>query len=717
MEDALLFSTSSLPPIGGTPSDLDSSMNLTSYPFFTSPTALSPFQTLERSGKQSTSFLGSGSKILAESFDAALQALSRHSQPASLFTSPSESMQRRPGLPSDFKKPASSIGSSAPSSATSDTSDVLADRLDSDFDADISADSISLGSHRSGLDSWSISPSPVLGETLSLPEVMPVPSLTTAAMLSGTIRSDSSEMAADIFAQFISEDSAHGGENADTIRGLPMMTPQRPSLFRDLSAMTSGSSVATSASMVSTPATPLDNQFTHRPGFGLLDDLGSPRKNSASMAPPHLLARSHSQMEHGVFANVPAFASAVATRNAIGLADPNALFNNVVKHVNSPLPSPAFIGYLMEAPMLSCNPAHIAPADMILSKSRQEQQAEQQRQDQLKTIDGMFMLQLDGHARASSPLKRPATDCKRSNSGGKPSKRAKSESAEPPSPTEHVPNPFASLPPLQIDGSALFNNAPLSAEAEERPSPVRAIPGFIAQTFPAPNMYVASDSQPDWAAAAAAQRCAATNALNAGRTALLGPAAAAASAVPASGAGPSGAQPTPIPVKALIGQHSAATLAAHGRPVVTATVPLPSYSGIITKRSRGRRVPNDPLEMANLGKGGKIWTCLVPECGKCFRRSEHLKRHIRSIHTEERPYMCSYPGCKKGFSRHDNLNQHMRVHQLTDGSDAVPLPVGAPSPSSSATSSTSGRKRKQPGDVEEEDEIDDDMGGEDSEDE
>jgi len=162
------------------------------------------------------------------------------------------------------------------------------------------------------------------------------------------------------------------------------------------------------------------------------------------------------------------------------------------------------------------------------------------------------------------------------------------------------------------------------------------------------------------------------------------------------------AQPTPIPVKALIGQHSAATLA-HGQPVITATVPLPAYSGIITKRSRGRRVPNDPLEMQNLGKGGKIWTCLVPECGKCFRRSEHLKRHIRSIHTEERPYMCPFPGCKKGFSRHDNLNQHARVHQMADsdlvggGSGGGMVPCW-----SSGSSSSPSRKRKQPDGCEEE---------------
>ncbi|KAJ1032474.1 hypothetical protein NDA16_000498 [Ustilago loliicola] len=91
------------------------------------------------------------------------------------------------------------------------------------------------------------------------------------------------------------------------------------------------------------------------------------------------------------------------------------------------------------------------------------------------------------------------------------------------------------------------------------------------------------------------------------------------------------------------------------------------YAGLITKRSRGRRVPNKPEEMNNLGKSGKVYTCKVPGCGKCFKRSEHLKRHVRSIHTDDKPFLCPYPSCNKRFSRHDNLNQHARVHTSMGG--------------------------------------------------
>ncbi|KAJ9051989.1 hypothetical protein DSO57_1026590 [Entomophthora muscae] len=57
--------------------------------------------------------------------------------------------------------------------------------------------------------------------------------------------------------------------------------------------------------------------------------------------------------------------------------------------------------------------------------------------------------------------------------------------------------------------------------------------------------------------------------------------------------------------------------------------------------------------------------CNYPGCGRMFKRLEHLKRHHRSIHTNERPYHCLHPKCNKSFSRSDNLAQHMRIHRQT----------------------------------------------------
>lgn len=49
------------------------------------------------------------------------------------------------------------------------------------------------------------------------------------------------------------------------------------------------------------------------------------------------------------------------------------------------------------------------------------------------------------------------------------------------------------------------------------------------------------------------------------------------------------------------------------------------------------------------------------ECTKAFKRSEHLKRHIRSVHSNERPFACTL--CEKKFSRSDNLSQHLKTHK------------------------------------------------------
>ncbi|KAG9126776.1 hypothetical protein FRC07_002012 [Ceratobasidium sp. 392] len=92
----------------------------------------------------------------------------------------------------------------------------------------------------------------------------------------------------------------------------------------------------------------------------------------------------------------------------------------------------------------------------------------------------------------------------------------------------------------------------------------------------------------------------------------------------------------------------------------TVPVPIPN----LTKKSRGRRVPTKPAAVPaiGVGKSARTFTCSVDGCGKCFNRGEHLKRHIRSIHTDEKPHVCPVAKCGKTFSRHDNLCQHMRVH-------------------------------------------------------
>ncbi|KAF7436140.1 zf-C2H2 Zinc finger, C2H2 type [Pleurotus ostreatus] len=118
-------------------------------------------------------------------------------------------------------------------------------------------------------------------------------------------------------------------------------------------------------------------------------------------------------------------------------------------------------------------------------------------------------------------------------------------------------------------------------------------------------------------------------------------------------------------------------------------LPVPIPVPNLTKKSRGRRVPtvavlqrgrssdrtrggssmSDGAAAGSKTSASRMYTCTADGCGKCFARGEHLKRHVRSIHTYEKPHRCPYPGCEKDFSRHDNLGQHMRVHK-----DFVPPP-------------------------------------------
>lgn len=91
----------------------------------------------------------------------------------------------------------------------------------------------------------------------------------------------------------------------------------------------------------------------------------------------------------------------------------------------------------------------------------------------------------------------------------------------------------------------------------------------------------------------------------------------------------------------------------------------------VSRRGRKQSLTEDP---------SKTFVCEL--CGRRFRRQEHLKRHYRSLHTQEKPFECNE--CGKRFSRSDNLTQHARTHgsgtivmDVLDGSElSVCGPVG-----------------------------------------
>lgn len=78
----------------------------------------------------------------------------------------------------------------------------------------------------------------------------------------------------------------------------------------------------------------------------------------------------------------------------------------------------------------------------------------------------------------------------------------------------------------------------------------------------------------------------------------------------------------------------------------------------VNRRGRKQSLTEDP---------SKAFVCEI--CNRRFRRQEHLKRHYRSLHTEDKPFECHE--CGKKFSRSDNLSQHARTH----GSGAILMGV------------------------------------------
>lgn len=93
-----------------------------------------------------------------------------------------------------------------------------------------------------------------------------------------------------------------------------------------------------------------------------------------------------------------------------------------------------------------------------------------------------------------------------------------------------------------------------------------------------------------------------------------------------------------------------------------------------TRKPRGRRVATtENIDSSLLASGKKLFICNEPQCGKVFKRAEHLSRHHR-MHSGERPYPCSE--CDKAFSRSDNLSAHMaRAHKNVERKFPTPRPT------------------------------------------
>lgn len=101
--------------------------------------------------------------------------------------------------------------------------------------------------------------------------------------------------------------------------------------------------------------------------------------------------------------------------------------------------------------------------------------------------------------------------------------------------------------------------------------------------------------------------------------------------------------------------------------------PEGSLATTSTTGSTGATVPAlAPIEEDD--EQDKPFPC--PDCPKQFKRSEHLKRHIRSVHSNIRPFHCKY--CDKKFSRSDNLAQHLKTHYKVNTNGSTTIIYGNP---------------------------------------
>lgn len=96
-----------------------------------------------------------------------------------------------------------------------------------------------------------------------------------------------------------------------------------------------------------------------------------------------------------------------------------------------------------------------------------------------------------------------------------------------------------------------------------------------------------------------------------------------------------------------------------------------------TKNERKKLTTAHNVSPNGNGNGNSQASFPCNECDKQFKRSEHLKRHQRSVHSNDRPFACKY--CEKKFSRSDNLAQHLKTHIKTDANGNAMIVYGNPS--------------------------------------
>ncbi|KAL7666176.1 hypothetical protein ABC855_g1770 [[Candida] zeylanoides] len=107
-----------------------------------------------------------------------------------------------------------------------------------------------------------------------------------------------------------------------------------------------------------------------------------------------------------------------------------------------------------------------------------------------------------------------------------------------------------------------------------------------------------------------------------------------------------------------------------------ASPPQAPAQAAASPRPPGRTSPKKTHDDSDDDSDGEEKPFPCSECSKQFKRSEHLKRHTRSVHSNVRPFHCKY--CDKKFSRSDNLAQHLKTHYKTLPNGSTTIILGNP---------------------------------------